>query len=187
MNLHSDAPGVLVERIRRGEDYIAQHRAQGLPTDRSEAFLAELKCQLAALQGQDLDHIAGTDCHCGWWERAVTEEELEAEARKHGIDPCLFQVEWPGIHNDPQFRDDVIYFALDEEWVKQAPPEAVVYTAAELDAIKGLDMATLRLVHAAKRVGRVILETDGRISRHVFRVMREAGLTPMGADNDQEG
>jgi hypothetical protein len=165
----------LRHRILEGEKRVAGLRARGLPHDRSEALLRRLRDHLSALEGHREGHQQGSDCPCGWYERATSREELEAEASKHGLNPCLFRVELPAIHDDQEFQGDIVYFALDEAWAHRAPPGAIVYTLAEIEALRDLQPAIWGLVHVAKRAGGVILEASGTLRRDLLRAATDLG------------
>jgi hypothetical protein len=93
--------------------------------------------------------------------------------------PCLVAVRWPEVHEDRQFEDDVIFFALDELWANKAPEGATTYTVAELKAMAGLSTAVIRLLHAAKRTGRIVLESSQPVHRSVLDAMKDVGATPI--------
>jgi hypothetical protein len=174
-----ESPSELRNRIHRGEEHIASLHAQGLPSDRSEALLQRLRDQLAILEASEAEHGRGSDCPCRWYDRPANIEEREAEARRHGVNPCLFQVDWPAVHGDPDFQGDTIYFALDEGWAASAPEGAVVYTLSEIEAMKGLGAASIRLLHMAKRGGGVILEAAEALRRDLLDEARDSGATPV--------
>jgi hypothetical protein len=181
MTSHPSDLNDLRERVRQGEAYVARRLQDGLPVDRSQALLQELKSKLAALRVAEIEHRGGSDCPCGWYDRPASIEGREAEASKHGINPCLFQVDWPPVHGDPDFEKDTIYFALDESWAARAPEGAVVYTLSEIEAMKGLGAASIRLLHTAKRRGGVILEAAAALRHDLLDGARDTGATPIDA------
>ena len=85
---------------------------------------------------------------------SATASQLESTANNRPPSLAdLQEVNWPAIHGDPEFAADRVYFAQDAAAAELAPTGAVVYTLAELDSIKGLTPSSLRLIHAAKRMG----------------------------------
>jgi hypothetical protein len=70
-------------------------------------------------------------------ERISRGREAIAQAKTRGLDVSeweahltklrvcqlhVFRIHWPAVHADADFRDDVVYFAVDEGWARMAPP-----------------------------------------------------------------
>jgi hypothetical protein len=85
------------------------------------------------------------------------------------------------VHDQSDFNDDVVYFALDEAWVSEAPQGAAVYTLAELEAIRSLAPAVIRLLHAAKRLGGIVLQNNGAVGHSLLEATSDVGATPIAA------
>jgi hypothetical protein len=95
--------------------------------------------------------------------------------------PCLFSVHWPTVHADADFRDDVVYFAVDEGWARMAPPGAVTYTLSELAVLKDLSPSAIRLIHTAKRMGGIVLEADEVATGYLLDAAKDVSATPVGS------
>jgi hypothetical protein len=112
---------------------------------------------------------------CGWQRGDGPQSSVDwGEARLP-----LFAVHWPTVHDESDFKDDVVYFALDEAWVSEAPQGAAVYTLAELEAIRSLAPAVIRLLHAAKRLGGIVLQNNGPVGHSLLEATRSVGATPI--------